>query len=47
VAGKIAYLLDGSRRFMPEYEAAHVVADEHDVPLSSVIAAAQAAFKNG
>jgi uncharacterized protein (TIGR00299 family) protein len=46
VAGKIAYMPDGSQRFTPEYEAAHVVADKHDVPLSKVIAAAQVAFKS-
>jgi uncharacterized protein (TIGR00299 family) protein len=46
VAGKVAYLPNGSLRFMPEYEAAHVIADQYDVPLSKVIAAAQAAFKS-
>jgi uncharacterized protein (TIGR00299 family) protein len=44
VAGKVAYLPNGSQRFMPEYEAAHIIADKYDVPISKVIAAAQAAF---
>jgi uncharacterized protein (TIGR00299 family) protein len=43
VAGKVAYLPDGSQRFTPEYDAARTVAEQHKVSLSQVIEAAQAA----
>lgn len=45
VAGKIAYLPTGGRRFAPEYEACHRVAVAAGVPLAEVLAAAQTAFK--
>jgi uncharacterized protein (TIGR00299 family) protein len=45
VKGKIAFLPDGSQRFTPEYESARTIADQHTVPLSQVIATAQAAFQ--
>ena len=44
IAGKIAFLPDGSRRFAPEYEACHRVSTEHGLPLDQVIVAAKAAF---
>lgn len=45
VAGKIAYLPDGSPRFTPEYEACRQIADDRRIPLADVQAAAQAAFR--
>jgi pyridinium-3,5-bisthiocarboxylic acid mononucleotide nickel chelatase len=44
VAGKIAYLPDGSLRFAPEYEACRRIATERDLSLSDVMDAARAAF---
>jgi len=45
IAGKIAYLPDGSTRFAPEYEACHRASIEHRVPLADVQAAARQAFR--
>jgi len=45
VAGKIAYLPNGSVRFTPEYEACHRVSTEHGLPLADVLAAARQAFR--
>ncbi len=45
VAGKIAFLPDGARRFTPEYEAVRRVAEEHGASLAEVIAASQEAFR--
>ncbi|HEX4414753.1 MAG TPA: nickel pincer cofactor biosynthesis protein LarC [Lacipirellulaceae bacterium] len=45
VAGKVAYLPDGSVRFMPEYEACHKIATAHHVALSAVIAATRSAWQ--
>jgi uncharacterized protein (TIGR00299 family) protein len=45
IAGKIAYLPDGSTRFAPEYEACHRASIEHRVPLTVVVSAAQQAFQ--
>jgi hypothetical protein len=45
VAGKIAYLPDGSSRFTPEYEACHRIALEAGVSLAEIISAATAAFR--
>jgi uncharacterized protein (TIGR00299 family) protein len=45
VAGKIAYLPDGSPRFAPEYEACRRIATERQIPLAVVQAAAHAAFR--
>jgi uncharacterized protein (DUF111 family) len=45
LAGKIAYLPDGTRRFSAEYEAAHRVSIEQGVPLADVLAAARQAFQ--
>src|SRR3954468_21469208 len=42
VRGKIAFLPDGSQRFTPEYESARAIADQYAVPLSQVVANAQA-----
>jgi uncharacterized protein (TIGR00299 family) protein len=44
VAGKIAYLPDGSPRFAPEYEACRQIAAQHKLALTHVMAAAQHAF---
>jgi pyridinium-3,5-bisthiocarboxylic acid mononucleotide nickel chelatase len=46
IAGKIAYLPDGMRRFTPEYEACHRLATENNVPLAQVIDAARQAFRS-
>jgi uncharacterized protein (DUF111 family) len=40
VAGKMAYLPDGSRRFAPEYEACRELAARHGVSLADVMRAA-------
>jgi hypothetical protein len=37
VAGKIAFLPDGSQRFTPEYEACRRIAEENGVPLAEVM----------
>jgi uncharacterized protein (DUF111 family) len=47
VAGKVAYLPDGTRRFTPEYEAAHRIAAQQGKALAEVTAAAHAAFRPG
>jgi uncharacterized protein (TIGR00299 family) protein len=47
IAGKIAYLPDGTPRFTPEYEACHRVATEQNVPLAQVMAGARQAFCPG
>lgn len=44
VAGKIAFLPDGSARFMPEYESARRIAESRSLPLQVVVTAAQQAF---
>ena len=46
VAGKVATLPDGSRRFSPEYEACRELATAHNKPLSTVYTAAQQAFRS-
>jgi uncharacterized protein (DUF111 family) len=45
VAGKIAYLPDGSSRFAPEYEACARLASERGVALAEVTSAAVRAFR--
>ena len=45
VAGKVAYLPNGSPRFTPEYEACHRISVDEHVPLADVQTAAHAAFK--
>jgi uncharacterized protein (TIGR00299 family) protein len=45
VAGKVAYLRDGSRRFTPEYEACRELAARRGVLLADVFAAAQEAMR--
>jgi hypothetical protein len=45
VAGKIAFLPDGTQRFTPEYEACRALAARHGVSLAEVTAAALAAFR--
>jgi hypothetical protein len=45
VTGKIAFLPDGTQRFMPEYESARAIADQRAVQLTQVVATAQAAFQ--
>jgi uncharacterized protein (DUF111 family) len=44
VAGKIAFLPDGSRRFTPEYEAARRIAEKRGLTLAQVVGEAQKAF---
>jgi uncharacterized protein (TIGR00299 family) protein len=44
IAGKVAFLPDGSRRFTPEYEECHRIAVREGKPLHEVMAAAQAAW---
>jgi pyridinium-3,5-bisthiocarboxylic acid mononucleotide nickel chelatase len=44
IAGKIATLPDGSRRFTPEYESCHRIAAARAVPLNEVIAAASSTW---
>ena len=46
VAGKVATLPDGSKRFSPEYEACRELAAANKVPLGDVYAAAQQAFQS-
>jgi len=46
VAGKVAFLPDGTQRFTPEYEACHKIAEQHSLPLATVIAAAHNAYHN-
>lgn len=46
IAGKIAYLPDGSTRFSAEYDAAHRVSIERGVPLADVLAAARQALQS-
>lgn len=46
VAGKIAYLPDGSRRFSPEYEACRAIAESQHISLQEVYAAAHRAFES-
>jgi uncharacterized protein (TIGR00299 family) protein len=45
VAGKIAHLPDGTRRFAPEYEDCRTLAQQHGLSLSEIMAAASAAFR--
>jgi uncharacterized protein (TIGR00299 family) protein len=45
VAGKVATLPDGSRRFTPEYDACHRIAADKGVSLADVIAEAQAEWR--
>jgi hypothetical protein len=45
VAGKIAYLPDGSPRFTPEYAACRQVSAQQNLPLAQVMFAAQQAFQ--
>jgi pyridinium-3,5-bisthiocarboxylic acid mononucleotide nickel chelatase len=45
VAGKIAYLPDGSQRFTPEYEACRQIAERVGLPLAAVMAAAQNSYR--
>ena len=45
IAGKIATLPNGTRRFTPEYEACHRVSIERGVPLANVLSAARQAFQ--
>jgi uncharacterized protein (TIGR00299 family) protein len=45
IAGKIAHLPNGTRRFTPEYEACHGVSIERGIPLAEVIATARQAFR--
>jgi uncharacterized protein (TIGR00299 family) protein len=47
IAGKVAYLPDGSRRFSPEYEDCHRVAVREGKPVAEIMAGAQAAFLGG
>jgi uncharacterized protein (TIGR00299 family) protein len=46
VAGKVAYLPNGARRFAPEYEACHRIAQQHGISVVEVLAEAQAAFQS-
>jgi uncharacterized protein (TIGR00299 family) protein len=46
VAGKIAFLPDGSERFTPEYEACCQIAERGGVPLAAVVDAAKAVWKS-
>jgi uncharacterized protein (DUF111 family) len=45
ILGKIAYVPDGTRRFTPEYAACREVAEQDNVSLAEVIAAAHDAFR--
>jgi uncharacterized protein (TIGR00299 family) protein len=45
IAGKIAYLPDGSTRFAPEYDACRRIAIDENLSLSDVMSAAVAAFR--
>lgn len=44
VAGKVAFLPDGSERFAPEYESCRQLAEQEGVPISWVFDAARAAW---
>jgi hypothetical protein len=44
IAGKLAYLPDGSSRFTPEYESCRKVAIDHNLSLAQVMAAARRSF---
>ncbi|MEX2316687.1 MAG: nickel pincer cofactor biosynthesis protein LarC [Pirellulales bacterium] len=46
VAGKIAHLPDGTRRFAPEYEDCRKLAQQHGIALAEIISAATAAFRS-
>ena len=46
IAGKVAYLPDGSPRFTPEFEACRRVAAQHQLSLPVVITTAQQAFNS-
>jgi uncharacterized protein (DUF111 family) len=46
VAGKIAYLPDGSRRFTPEYESCRELAEQAKISLTEVKIAAENAFRD-
>jgi pyridinium-3,5-bisthiocarboxylic acid mononucleotide nickel chelatase len=45
VAGKVAYLPDGSPRFTPEYEACRLIATDYGVRLADVMSAAIATYQ--
>jgi uncharacterized protein (TIGR00299 family) protein len=45
VAGKVAHLPDGSRRFAPEFDDCRRLAERRSIPLAAVTAAADAAFR--
>ncbi|HEX5471933.1 MAG TPA: nickel pincer cofactor biosynthesis protein LarC [Lacipirellulaceae bacterium] len=45
-SGKVAFLPDGTRRFTPEYDAAHRLAEEGGTSLAEVIAASQEAIRS-
>ncbi len=47
VAGKVATLLDGSRRFSPEYDSCREIADRENKPWAEVADAARRAFDAG
>jgi uncharacterized protein (TIGR00299 family) protein len=44
IAGKVAHLPNGTKRFAPEYDACHQIAVKERIALAEVIAAAQSAF---
>ena len=46
VAGKIAYLPDGSARFTPEHDDASRLAKEHGISLAEAVALAVEAFRS-
>jgi pyridinium-3,5-bisthiocarboxylic acid mononucleotide nickel chelatase len=46
IAGKVAFLPDGTQRFTPEYEACHQIAERHSLSLATVIAAAHSVYHN-
>jgi uncharacterized protein (DUF111 family) len=46
VAGKVAFLPDGSERYTPEYEACRQLAEQSNVTLAAVIEAAHAAWQS-
>jgi hypothetical protein len=47
IAGKVAFLPDGSRRFSPEYEECHRIAVREGKPIAEIMAVARAAFQPG
>ena len=47
VAGKVAFLPGGGRRFMPEYESCRDVAERNGVSLADVMSAAAGAWGRG